>query len=70
MGVTGIPTPCPDHADNVADMACEMLQAVLKVKSPVDRQPIKVCQEDLFDNFLHLHSLSLYVFLSKIRFCF
>eukprot|EP00794_Sanderia_malayensis_P006990 gene6990-7775_t len=42
MVVGGLPNPCDDHAEKVANMACIMLHAVNNVYSPVDCQPIKV----------------------------
>ena len=42
MVVGGLPNSCEDHAERVANMACSMLDAVSKVYSPVDSQPIKV----------------------------
>ena len=42
MVVGGLPTPCSDHAERVASMACSMLEAVRDVHSPVDSEPIRV----------------------------
>lgn len=42
MVVGGLPKPCDNHAEKVAHMACSMMEASVKVLSPVDKTPLKV----------------------------
>ena len=42
MVVGGLPKPCDNHAEKVANMALGMMEAAEKVLSPVDKKPLKV----------------------------
>ena len=65
MVVGGLPKPCENHAEKVAHMACNMMEASRKVLSPVDKTPLKVmitAQSGFLtkpDNVPHPHSLVL-----------
>lgn len=48
MVVGGLPKPCDNHAEKVAHMACSMMEASVKVLSPVDKTPLKV---NLLNNY-------------------
>lgn len=50
MVVGGLPTPCDNHAERVLNMAFGMMEASIKVLSPADRMPLKVCSSLLNKN--------------------